>query len=88
MTEENASWRKLYKAAMLELDSNALPVRIEAARLAIRQAMEGLACDPTVDVAEEKQALVDALANLQTLHRLEMRVSLPATSQRRRSAQG
>ena len=88
MTEENASWQKLYKVAMLELDPVALPSRIEAARLAIRQALEELASDGTAEAAEKRQALADALGNLQTLHRLELRPSMPASQQRRPWAEG
>ena len=87
MTEENASWQKLYKAAMLELDPVALPISIEAARLAIRQALEGLASDGTAEASEKRQALSDALGNLQTLHRLELRPSTPASQQRGPSAE-
>jgi hypothetical protein len=39
---KKASWKALYQDAMLELDTGALPARIEAAQAAIHSRMAGL----------------------------------------------
>jgi hypothetical protein len=65
------SWRDLYAAAMLELDRDRLPGKIQEAQTAINSALDqfmtgGLLCDPP-----ERQVMADALRNLQVLQRLE-----------------
>jgi hypothetical protein len=69
----NDSWRDLYTAAMLELDHGLLQSRIDAAQVAIRRSMEELMGSCAVGAAEERQALSDALGNLQSLQRVEFR---------------
>jgi hypothetical protein len=45
-------WKELYTAAMLELDPATLRSRIEAAQIAVRNAMQELANDRTVSARE------------------------------------
>jgi hypothetical protein len=84
----NILWKDLYTAAMLELDRANLPGRIEAAQAAIRQAMEERTSTDGLGAAEDRQAMTDALRNLQTLQRVEFRTSAPATSQGQFPAEG
>jgi len=83
----NVLWRELYAAAMLELDRAQLQSRIEAAQVAIRQAMTELHQSGTGS-REELQALADSLHNLQTLQRVELSVPTPAASPAQRLAEG
>jgi hypothetical protein len=83
----NVSWQELYNAAMLELEHANLRGRIEAAQTAIRQAMEELASNRELRTVEETQAMADALHNLQTLQRVELRTPASATSQGRTLAE-
>jgi hypothetical protein len=64
---ENTNWRELYKAAVLELDSTQIPVRIASAKHAIVQRAREL-FQKTGANLEEKQALDAAMNLLQTLH--------------------
>jgi ATP/maltotriose-dependent transcriptional regulator MalT len=75
---KNMLWQDLYMAAMLELDHAQLQSRIEAAQRAIGQAQHELASKPGENAGEDMQALQDALRNLQTLQRVELRKSAPA----------
>ncbi len=77
----NISWEDLYAAAVLELDGANLHGRIEAAQAAIRRAAEELARNPKPGAAGERQALADALRNLQTLRRVEFSASTSAIRQ-------
>ena len=71
---ELISWQELYRDAMLELDPASLRRRIEAARAAIGQTMD----EPSPNrKLEDKQAMIEALRNLQTLKRLELERSAP-----------
>ena len=84
----SVSWQELYTTAMLELDRAALAVKIEAAQAAVLQATEELADNHTPRAGEEKQALADALRNLQTLQRVELRMSTPPVSPGQPQAEG
>ena len=77
----NISWHDLYAAAMLELNRDNLHDRIEAARAGIQRARKDLTRNPTPGAAEEIHSMADALRNLDTLQRLELRVSPPTCSQ-------
>jgi len=69
---ELISWQRLYRDAMLEVDPVSLRSRIDAARVALGQAMD----EPNTNrKLEDKQAMIEALRNLQTLERLELRKS-------------
>jgi hypothetical protein len=84
----SVSWQELYTTAMLELDRAALAVKIEAAQAAVLQATEELADNHTPRAGEEKQALADALRNLQTLQRVELRMSTPPVRPGQPQAEG
>lgn len=84
----NVSWRELYESAMLELEPVRLESRIEVAQLAIRQAMKDLTSNRNAGAVEEFAALSDALANLQTLQRVESRRTKPTSSQSPSPAEG
>jgi hypothetical protein len=85
---KNVFWQELYAAAMLELNQANLQGRIEAAQVAIGQAMTDLASNRKDGAVEEMQAMADALRNLQTLQRVELRTPIPATGQGQRLAEG
>jgi len=78
---DDASWRELYAAAMLELDHGRLQSRIDAAQGAIRRSMEELMGNCAVEAAGELQALASALGNLQTLQRVEFRKPISSDSE-------
>ena len=67
-------WRKLYEAAMLELDRIKLQERIAAAHAALQRRTEELilADCPNTDSLEERQAISDALHSLRTLEKIEL----------------
>jgi hypothetical protein len=79
--DNDVLWKKLYTAAMLELDRASLRNRIDAAQAAIRDAMRELANDRSAGALEEMRAMSDALHNLQTLQRLELKTSAPSSDQ-------
>jgi len=60
------TWQELYKAALLELDSEKLNERVEAAQMAVRQRLN--AKDETI-THEEQDKLDDALRMLYLLTR-------------------
>jgi hypothetical protein len=60
-------WKSLYQAAVLELDTRALPRRIEAARAAIQARIVELDKSQASDEASQLQ---DALKILDTLLRM------------------
>jgi hypothetical protein len=60
-------WKILYRAAMLELDTEALPHRIEAAQAAIRSRMAELEGS---QAGTEASQLQDALNMLDVLRRI------------------
>jgi hypothetical protein len=84
----NILWHDLYTAAMLELDHANLHDRIEAARTGIQRARKELTRNPMPGAAEEMHCMADALRNLDTLQRLELRASTPTCSQGLYLAQG
>ncbi|HKN16389.1 MAG TPA: hypothetical protein VJX47_05585 [Candidatus Sulfotelmatobacter sp.] len=67
-------WRKLYEAAMLELDPKKLQERIEAAHAALQQCAQELlvADDRDGGPLEERLAIADALHSLRTLQKVEL----------------
>lgn len=79
--DNDVLWKKLYTAAMLELDRASLRNRIDAAQAAIRDALRELANDRSAGALEEMRAMSDALHNLQTLQRLELKTSAPSSDQ-------
>jgi hypothetical protein len=60
-------WKRLFKAAMLELDLAILPGKIEEAKAAICRRESEL---QTQELSEEKMALMDALNALNDLARM------------------
>jgi hypothetical protein len=73
----NILWYDVYAAAMLELDRDNLHDRIEAARAGIQRARKDLTRNPPPGAAEEMHSMADALRNLDTLQRVELRASTP-----------
>jgi len=64
------AWQEKYKEAMLELNREELPGRIEAAEKAIYQRLEELK-DAGASSAEELRAMNDALRGLRVLSKTE-----------------
>ena len=81
-------WQDLYTAAILELDRDLLPGRMEAAQAAIQQARQEILSSHGLAAMEEKQAIAQALQTLQLLQTLESRTSPTATSQGHLLAEG
>jgi hypothetical protein len=76
-------WQELYKAAMLELDLVKRGRRIEAAHAAIQRRKEELTKeDRGGSCQDEQQALVEALANVRALHRVEFKSSIQSSTKR------
>jgi hypothetical protein len=69
MDIEQQPWTDLYRAALLELDSEKLHQRIADATTAIHMRVEVLMLD-SGGTPEERQALSDALRALNTLRRM------------------
>ena len=63
-------WRKLYEAAILEIDNTRLPKRIAEARCAILDRAEEILTNPTSD---ERHALKSALHTLRLLDEVAAR---------------
>jgi hypothetical protein len=70
--ETDGCWYDLYAAAMLEFDRAALPGKIEAARAAIRRALQEAAIGRSFGTPSEAPAMSDAMRNLQALQRVEL----------------
>ena len=66
---EHKSWFEIFKAAMLELDSQKLPERIVAAKEAVQMRLKEIQGD--TDHHTERQQIEDALSSLRTLERLK-----------------
>jgi len=62
-----ASWTDLYRAGLLEIDRSKLPDRIMEAEKAIRERLRQL--ELSTERRDERQALLDALQNLEVLKR-------------------
>jgi hypothetical protein len=58
-------WQHDYQAALLELDSEKLPQRVEAAETAIFKRLQSIS--QSSDSKAERQAIEDALASLRVL---------------------
>ena len=67
-------WRKLYEAAMIELEPKKLQERIEAAQAAPQQRTQELlvADDRDGSALEERLAIADAVHSLRTLQKVEL----------------
>ena len=76
----NILWHDLYAAAMLELDRDNPHDPIEAARAGIQRARKERTRNPTPGAAEEMHSMADALRNLDTVQRVELRASTPTCS--------
>jgi len=63
-------WKKLYEAAILEIDNTRLPKRIAEARCAILDRAEEILTNPTSD---ERHALKNALHTLRLLDEVAAR---------------
>lgn len=70
--ETTVLWRDLYAAAMLELDHSRLGKRIQEAQAVMQAAIDTNTALRGVSLAEELQALRDAMHNLRTLQRVEL----------------
>lgn len=81
-------WQELYTSAMLELDRACLHGKILAAQEAIQNAMKESGNGGAAGATEERQAMADALRNLQTLQQLELRLSTPASGPSQSLAEG
>ncbi len=76
-------WQELCKAAMLELDPVKRGHRIEAAHAAIQRRKEELTKeDRGGSCQDEQQALIEALAKVRALHRVEFKSSTQASTKR------
>jgi hypothetical protein len=80
-----AEWRGLYEAAMLELSTAELLDKIAIARAAIRQRSDELMPADYSNAGEERRLLVDALANLEALERVELKSRHESRGQTRRN---
>jgi len=67
MKDQSPEWRRLYEAALVELDRDRLLERIEVAEMAIRDRQK--ATEPDQRRADETQAIEDALHALSLLRR-------------------
>jgi hypothetical protein len=67
MARGDEGWADLYRAGLLEVDRSKLPDRIAQAEKAIQDRLSQLGS--AVDHREERQALLDALRNLEVLRR-------------------
>ncbi len=77
LAQEAQSWKQLYEAAMLELDRDELPRRIEEAQKAIQGRVLALSRE-NGNSAPEKDDLADAqvvLDDLTRIHQAEQRNS-------------
>jgi hypothetical protein len=75
MNTNTFDWHGLYEAAMLELDRAALRSRIAIARTVIVERMESLSTLDYSVSSQERQAITDALNNLEALERVEFKGS-------------
>jgi hypothetical protein len=65
---EQWAWRELLRAALLELDSRKLPLRIKAAQEAISSRMQEMRTK--AELQDERTGLQDGLSSLRVLARL------------------
>jgi hypothetical protein len=70
MAENGAAWQEYYQAALLELDPEKLPQRVEAAETTIFKRLQDLAYSSNGHA--ERQAIEDALASLRVLKKEEL----------------
>jgi len=75
---QSANWRELYEAALLEVNPADLQKGIELACQAMRQRSDDLARSADPGALEEMRAIADALQNLRTVQRVELRSSIEA----------
>jgi hypothetical protein len=86
MNTNTFDWHGLYEAAMLELDPAALRSRIAIARTMIVERMETLSTLDYSVSSPERQAITDALSNLEALERVEFRSSRAGENEARVNA--
>jgi hypothetical protein len=70
-----ANWRELYEAALLEVNPADLQKGIELACQAMRQRSDDLTRSSQPGALDELRAIADALQNLRTVQRVELRSS-------------
>jgi hypothetical protein len=75
-----ANWRELYEAALLEVNPTDLQKSIEVACLAMRQRSDDLTRSADPGALEELRAIADALQNLRTVQRVELRSPIEVVS--------
>jgi hypothetical protein len=75
--ETNVLWRDVYATAMLELDHSRLGKRIQEAQAVVQAAIDKETAFRGVSIAEELQALRDAMHNLWSLQRVECSAASP-----------
>ena len=75
-----ANWRELYEAALLEVNPTDLQKGIELACQAMRGRSDDLTRSSEPGALEELRAIADALQNLRTVQRVELRSSIEAAS--------
>jgi hypothetical protein len=75
---QSAKWRELYEAALLEVNPVDLPKRIELACEAMRQRSDELTYAAGPDGLQELRTIDDALQNLRSVQRVELRSSMDA----------
>ncbi len=72
----NPAWRGKYREALLEINPEELPRRIDAAERAIQERIEELG-QSAGSSSEEQQAIEDALRRLRVLAKTECRIQGP-----------
>ena len=75
-----ANWRELYEAALLEVNPPDLQKGIERACQAMRQRSDDLTRFAEPGALEELRAIADALQNLRTVQRVELRSPIEVVS--------
>jgi hypothetical protein len=77
---QSPNWRELYEAALLEVNPPDLQKGIERACPAMRRRSDDLTRSSEPGALEELRAIADALQNLRTVQRVELRSSIEAGS--------
>jgi hypothetical protein len=73
---QSPNWRELYEAALLEVNPPDLRKGIELACQAMRHRSDDLTRSAGPGALEELRAIADALQNLRTVQRVELRASI------------
>jgi hypothetical protein len=77
---QSHNWRELYEAALLQVNPADLQKGIELACQAMRQRSDDLTRSSQPGALDELRAIADALQNLRTVQRIELRSSIEAGS--------